>query len=233
MAHDLHFADAIRPARVCVLGLSLRDYSLGHEALLLNQRNAFFTHSTAGFAALPVAQQIFALKTAVLICAQNWAENQRPHRWLRLWGWMTRRENYPLAIAQFQNYLVSGRNLPPAPDKFACEVLYGKDDEKGRMLGAPLLAQLYNFAVDNPRKCRADEPWDAGYAFTGTLYFSQLETEGRARIENAAELEERLNYERIKQEVAEEEASGSTAKSPAQPTHMPAGLASLPPDLDP
>lgn len=226
--HELQFADTARPTAIRILRLQLLEFSLGHEALLLQARNAFFVlpPGVKQFSDLPLEQQIFAVKTAVLVCSQNWAANQRPHRWLKLWGWLTRKENYPLAIAEFQNYLAAGRALPPPPDKFICEVLYGKDDDKGRMLGAPLLAQLYNFAVDNPRKCRAVEPWDASYAFTGTLYFSQLEIEGRARLENAAELDERLNYEKI---TREDEAKGIKPKSSE---NIPAGLASLPPDLE-
>lgn len=224
--HDANFSDAVRPARLVVLRLSLLPYSLGHEALLLNSRSAFITRSPDQFDELPIEQKIFALKTSVLICSQTWAQNNRPHRWLRLWGWLTRNENYPLAIADFQNYLKAGRSLPPAPDKFACELLYGKDEEKGRMSGAPLIAQLYNFAVDNSRKCRCIEPWDASYAFSGTLYFSQLEMEGRARLENSAEADERLNYERIQREVEADEASGK-----AMPSTMSGGLASMPPDL--
>jgi hypothetical protein len=227
---DCHFSDLVCPARVRLLRLTLREYSLCHEALLLSQRSAFLVNS-ANFPNLSLDEQVRSLKTAVLICSQTWSEIHRPQRWMKVWSWLTRKECYPLAIAEFQNYLAAGRSLPRAPTSFACEVLYGKEDEKGRRLGSPDLAQFYNFAVDNPRKVRTTEPWDAPYALTGTLYLAQLELEGRARIENDAEAEERLSYEKIQREVAEDEASGRVPKAKDQPTNLPTGLASLPPDL--
>lgn len=225
--HDLSFADAVRPVRVRVLKLDLREYSLGHEALLLSGRNALLLSRPEAFAELPMEQQVFAVKTAALICSSTWKENQKPSRWLRLWSWATRKANYPLAIADFQNYLAAGRVLPPAPDSHACEVLYGKEDDKGRTLGSPMLAQLYNWVAHNRELFHMEHPWDAPYALAGTLYFAALETEGRARIENAAEADERLAFEKIQEEVAAEEAAGITHG----PSVSGPGLATPPPNL--
>ena len=224
MSHELQFSDSVRPARVRILKLALLDYSLGHEALLLNQRNAFLLCSAKQISEMPMEQAIFALKSGVLICSQTWSENHRPQKWIRLWGWLTRNENWPLAIAEFQNYISAGRALPKAPSKFACEVLYGKDDDKGRAMGSPLLAQFYLWATRPENKEMFPIGWDASFAMAGTLYFAQLEMEGRARIENSAESEEQTEMDKIQSEVAAEEAKGTQSK-------FAGGLASLPPDL--
>jgi hypothetical protein len=233
--HDLHFADAVRPPEIRVLKLALLPYSLGHEALLLRQRNAFLLCSPEQFAALPLEQQIFAVKTAALICSQDWQTNHGRQKWLRVWSWATRRADYSLEIAEFWNYLTASRQLPSAPTKHACEVLYGKDDDKGRPLGSPLLAQLYNWVSDNPGKFQLSAfsfqlspqfcPWDASFALAGTLYFAALEMEGRARIENAAEAEEQAAYDQILRDIAAEQAAATLDPRPST------GLATAPPAL--
>ena len=198
-------------------------YSIGHEVLLLKERNPFVIYTPEFFATLPLSHQIFAVKRAVLVCSQNDKQNSKPHRWLRLWGWLTRKADYAVAIADFRNYITEGRTLPHPPSNHAVEVLYGKEDEKGRAMGSPLMAQLYNYVSDNLDKfgLTPQTAWDASYALAGMLYFSDLESEGRMRIENAKEAEEQAALEKIEREIDEEAKVGNNN----------AGLATPPPDL--
>jgi hypothetical protein len=201
-------------------------YSLGHEVLLLQERSPLLLFSVEQFSELPLVQQIYAIKRAALICSQTWGDNHKPQKWLRLWGWLTRNSDYSVAVAEFRNYLTAGRSLPSAPSKHAVEVLYGKDDEKGRALGSPIMAQLYNYVSANLGKFNlsAATAWDAPYALAGMLCFAELESEGRLRIENAAEAEEQAGLEKIEREIDEEQANETLTKNNA-------GLATSPPDL--
>ena len=224
--NDLAFADCARPTPVAILRLSLMPYSIGHEVLLLKERNPFVMCDAGQFAELPLEQQIYAAKRAVLICSQGWRENHGRQKWLRLWGWLTRRSDYALAIAEFRNYMIMGRALPATPSKHAIEVLYGKDEEKGRAMGSPLMAQLYNYVCANLGKFNLTTAtaWDAPYSLAGMLCFAELENEGRMRIENAAEAAEQAELEKLEREVEDESKLESLTKNNA-------GLATPPPDL--
>ena len=67
--HELFFADAARPTPCVVLRLPLRPYAIGHELRLLARRNPFLCLSRSAFDELPVAQQITALVTAIVVAA--------------------------------------------------------------------------------------------------------------------------------------------------------------------
>jgi hypothetical protein len=223
--NDLAFADCARPTPVAILRLALMPYSLGHEVLLLKERNPFVMCHVEQFSDLPLEQQIYAVKRAALICSQGWRSNHGRQKWLRLWGWLTSKSDYALAIAEFRNYLNEGRMLPSPPSRHAVEVLYGKEDEKGRAMGSPLAAQLYNYVCANLGKFNVTPAtaWDAPYSLAGMLYFAELESAGQIRIENAAEAGEQAELEKIQREIEEEQA--------AQPKTNNAGLATEPPDL--
>ncbi len=199
--HEIAFADAARPTRVACLRLNLRDYSLGHELLLQREENPLLILSPDDFNKLDLALQILSLKRAVLICSQTWRENQRPHRWLRLWNWLCRHSDYPAEIAIFRNYLEAGRRLLPRPTEEADIIANGEREERGRAFGAPFLAQLYNFIAPRLRT----EPWDVSYAFSAALYFTHLESEGVFRIENLREAEISAEMDGHRAAVAAEE----------------------------
>jgi hypothetical protein len=239
--HETAFADAARPTRAACLRLPLLPYSLGHECLLLQERNPLLCIPEADFQKLPLEQQIFAIKRAALICSKNWAENHRPERWLNLWGWLTRKSDYPLAIADFRAHLRYGRALLPLPDKESDEIANGEEDAPGRENGAPLLAQLYLFAVKN-RLASSGEVWDCGYALTAALYFTQLEDDGRLRIQNRKEWEIEHEMAEHRAATARDEAEGKIPgqKKPAKPQPSKSekppkppenGLATPPPDV--
>lgn len=223
--NELAFADCARPAPVSILRLELLPYSIGHEVLLLHERNSLLLKSEESFAQLPLANQIFAVKRAALICSQTWKENGSRQQWLRLWGWMTRNADYSLAAVDLRNYLTAGRALPRPPSKHACHVLYGKDDEKGRALGSPLMARIYNYVCANLGKFNLTPAtaWDAPLSLAGMLYFAELESAGNMRIENDAEAAEQAELERIEREIEQEKMFA--------PANESSGLATPPPDL--
>lgn len=223
--NDLAFADCARPAPVSVLRLELLPYSIGHEVLLLNERNPLLLETAESFADLPMANRIFAVKRAALVCSQTWRENHARQRWLRLWGWVTRNADYSLAAIDMRNYMIAGRRLPMPPSKHACDVLYGKDDEKGRAMGSPLMAQLFNFVSKNMDRFALTPAtaWDAPLSLAGMLHFAELEADGRMRVENEAEEAERSALDKIEREIEAEKAE--------EVVDVNAGLATPPPDL--
>lgn len=202
MPHDLAFADAARPSRVVCLRLLLKPYSIGHELLLWRARNPLLLATQQEFNELPVAEQIHSLFRAVSICSRDWFGNQKPEKWVRLWGWTVRNTDWLLAIADFRNYLASGRAMLPVlsasipEDVEAYEI--SNNDEKlgggGRALGAPFIPQLIIFLASVLR-IEHDKLWDYPYALAANLYFTHLENEGRLNIENYKETE-------IKREMA-------------------------------
>lgn len=230
--HDLAFADAARPTPVVVLKLPLLPYSLGHELHLLRRRNPLLLLPPVKFNELPRFDQERAVSSAVWICANTWQQNERePFLWIKqkIWGRRTRGENVSLAIADFRNYLAQGKELPPAPDKEVDEILNGKDDSKNRAFGAPLLANLIQFAIAD---CglRIAETWDQPYAFMAWLYFSKHESEGRYRIQNFAEWDERMNLDKIDADISREKAEGRHHSQRASAGSS--GLATPPPNFD-
>jgi hypothetical protein len=234
--HELAFADAARPTQVVCLRLPLRPYSLGHEILLLQQRNPILLLSRAQFNELSFEHQRQALLRATLICSNTWAQNKKRPRWLKLWVWTLRRTNWPLAIADFRNYLGSSRAAFPGPHPEAdlrCAKAMGYTplrNNTGRSAGAPLLARLINFVAARPPDPDLDSPiHDFPFALANLLYETELEAHGAARFENVDELDEKndwLEMEREREErLKAEEAAGTAPASSA-------GLATTPPDLN-
>ena len=231
MPHDLAFADAVRPTPVVVLQLPLRPYSLGHEALLWQRRNALLIQSWSEFNALALNLQIRSVLDAVWICSNDWKRNHR-ERFVRLKSWLWDRKlrgaNYPLGIAEFRNYLIAGRKLPSAPTKDALDVLYPKEQNQGRVPGSPLLAQLYNFACSDEFKVQRSHfknVWDIPYSMVGYFYFTAIEIKGEGRIENDDELEQRQQFEQMHAEIRADQLKRKNQATTG-------GLATEPPDLD-
>jgi hypothetical protein len=241
--HEISFSDAVCPTPVVVLKLPLRPYSLGHEALLWRLHNPLLTLTWSQFNALSLQQQIHAVLDAVWICANTWKQNQgEPFRRLKLkiWRWRLEGDNFPLGIAEFRNYLIAGRKLPNGPTEHALNVLYPKDEVRGRAPGSALLAQFYSFACSPAMETQREEfgihlspslspknrrrgrisVWDMPYSMVGHLYFTAMEMEGNARIENDQEHEEQAELDRIEREIAEEKKTKHGAKGTSRPTNL-------------
>jgi hypothetical protein len=208
--HDLAFADAARPTPVVVLKLPLRDYSLGHELLLLQSRNPLLCASETEFNDLPHRNQVMAIRNAVWICSNTWEQNE--FEWFsaskaKIWSWLSKRSNIPLAIAEFRNYLATGRQLLPTPsvdDYLAANGISPEHRPEGRCYGRPWLAGLYNFIA--PQWRGSNSPWNCGFGFAGMLYQAHLESVGGYFIENDRELETRLEMAEHREHFAREEA---------------------------
>lgn len=194
------FADAARPATAVILRLRLLDYSIGHEILLQRQRNPLVTLSWEDFNKLKLTEQITALLRAVLVCSQTWEQNKKPQKWVWLWSWLNRKENYPLAIADFFNYRLSGSTFP-VTTKLG-------ESEAGRRFGGPLLARV----IDKVAPLYGRETMDCPLGFSYWLYFSAMEAEGCVKIENQEERQTREEVDRALQEALEERKSAKEAK---------------------
>ncbi len=218
--HELAFADATRPTPVSVLKLPLRTFTLGHELLLLRQRNAFMLLPESDFNALLWPWQRLQLQRAVLVCYRDWEGNQKPERFLKLWNWFTRNADLRVAIADFRNYLAEHRQLLPSlssdvPEDAEAYQIANRGEEigGGRSLGAPMLAQLVNFAQERRlgTELGFQTLWDVPYALAGNLYFTDLERNGQMHIENFREREEREAMAKHRADVANEKAAEAAA----------------------
>lgn len=214
--HELAFADAARPTQVRVLGLLLRPYSIGHELLLLKQRNPFITQRTTEIADLPLENRIYSVRECALICSQTWRQTQGRQRNVYWWSYRTRHADWDNESDYLLRYLSDAHASLPHPTEIALDSSVGKR-EKGRQLGAPFLAQLINFLTERPALlANFSSVHDFPYALASMLYFSHLEASGICYIENADESDSRMKEEKIRSDVASEQSSG---------------LASTPPDL--
>jgi hypothetical protein len=205
---DALYADAIKPARVNILKLPLRDYSLGHELLLLRERNPFLMQTPFGFSQLPMEQRIFALHRATWICSNTHQQNEgESFVWFKLkqLRFLRRKltmDDYALAAAEFWNYLNAGRGTPRLSKR-----RQKSGEEAGRPFGAPILPQLFQFVLTLPeiKGQKVNAAWDYPFSAAIWRYFVHLEMEGSIQIENADEEETRLKVEQFEREYAEEQ----------------------------
>lgn len=198
MNQDMAFADAARPRPVVVLRLLMREYSIGHELLLIRGRNPLVISNAETFEALPIAKQNHAVIQAALICCRSWEENKRPHRNIRYWGWLNRKADWATEIWQFASYRGNGSTWPTMTMK----ELQG-DKEKGRSLGSPLLARLMPIAaVLNPAA-----PFDCPLGLANWVFMAQAEQDGCCQVENDFESETRAQSDALIKEVMAEQAA--------------------------
>ena len=193
--NELAFAAATLPAPRRILRLSLLPYSVGHELILQAGQNPLLD-SEDSFNKLTLKEQCGAIIRAVQVCSRTWAQNKRPDKWLKLWGWLIRNEDFALAIAEFRIYRMEGTLFPRFADS-----RFSKDTGDGRALGAPPAASLLNFAIT-----RFDNPFDVPLGLLQFLYFSQMEFEGNCRIENATEREAREQFDKHESDILREQA---------------------------
>lgn len=174
--NDSDFAAAARPARRIILRTLMADYSLGHELLICGP--------------VETPEQLIR---AVLICCRSWRDNKTPHRWIRLWTWLRRKENFTVAIQQFNEYRVAGSTFPRV----------NTPKEEGRLLGAPYLARLAVFA----QTMFGDAGFDQPLGMLQFMYFAHSESAGECEVENTSDRELRESIENIEADYkAEQEA---------------------------
>jgi hypothetical protein len=196
---DMAFADAARPTPWNILRIPLLPYSLGHELLLIRSRNLLLLEP-AEFGKLRRHEQVAAVMRAVMICARSWEENKQADKWLGLWTWRIRRENFSLAIADFRNYRREGATMPT--------LNRNQDPEsKGRELGSPYLARLTAYAAS----CFGQGCYDQPLGQLQWMYFAEMERDGCVEVENASERQIREEIEQHQADYQKEQEALSQA----------------------
>ena len=206
MPHEFTFSDAVLPEPAEILGLTLKYYSIGHELILFRRRNHLLVLNGPSFLVCLPETQVAAIQNAVLVCSRSWEENATagsapPYR---LWRWRQRKADHTKAMIAFLEYRSAGSLFPRGPSKEAKEVLQKEAGESGRLLGAPFLCRLYAFIAHLPeREIRSfgSSAWDFPMGFATFLYCTHLENEGASQIENEAELQVRLDWEKALAEI--------------------------------
>ena len=178
--NECAFADASRPARCVIAKMPLLDYSIGHELILLQKRNALLLLSFKEFNGLKPAEQVYALIEAVLTCSRTWLENQQPFRWFGIWKWRSRNTDWPLAIAEFRNYRLLGSTLPATKPPGG----------EGEPLNVPHLARVL-FATG----LNLDLP----LGFAQWIYCAEMERLGHMKIKGEMDAEIDRLLEEIRQ----------------------------------
>lgn len=173
----------------------MEKYSVGHELILQSERNALVTLSDLEFSALSVNDKIFSIIRASLICSRPYSECFRKNRLLHLWHWIISREDFLKAIKDFSEYRANGSTYPNAPTREADQIANGKEDE-GRSLGGDLMPRLINFLVGKEKSLGYESVYDVPLGLALHLYFTDLELEGRIKIENERERQ-------VREELAE------------------------------
>lgn len=241
--HELAFADAVRPARAVILFLPMRNYSLGHELLLLQQRNAFLL---TGFDSLPEEQKRLALVRAADVCSQTWSENHfTPGTWWdktrmrKVWArWQravkcgVRSEERGVLADGCQPDGAHGVTRPTTtwgaeiaklreyiragstkPTTEAC------DGPAGRQHGAPFHASLIQFLISQMGLPEM-EAYDYPFGLAKFHYYTHAEAEGGIKIVNAPEMEFEEFCAREDAKAAQKSAeskAGTTSPLPSPP----------------
>jgi hypothetical protein len=191
------FAQSVRPPRFVILRLPMEPYSIGHEILLWEKSNPIIALSPDEFKQLPELDQRKAIISAVLICCRDWEENKSAHKWVRLWGWMIRKENFALAIADFWNYRAWGTTLPKLQPS----------NKAGRPLGAPHASRMLAYALKLP------DAYNAPLGMVQWLYYAEAEAEGGCEIQNYIQDEVEKMTEEIRKEREAKAKEGLSPRS--------------------
>jgi aspartate carbamoyltransferase catalytic subunit len=132
----------------------------------------------------------------------------------------------------------------PSPDEQADEACAESsgyepmNKMKGRVYGAPHISRLLSFSANNLTVLGVKNPMDAPYALANSIYIASLEEDGKFRVENEAELEEKINIQdivrraRLAEEKAEKAEKDAENRSKTHKTgKKSSGLATPEPDL--
>jgi hypothetical protein len=211
--HEFLFADAARPSDRVVLKLLMRPYSVGHELLLLKQRNPLLSPS---FDALLESRKREAVLQAANVCNQTWAENlftpgtwwekRRYRRNWEKWDLAVQDVDWETEIMAMRDYMSKGSLGPPI------EVA---DGPAGRAPGAPFHAGLIQFLINTLRLPHV-EVCDYPFGLAKFHYYTHAEAQGAIKIINLAEYEfedfcrrEDAKAEQLKFQVGDETKGGS------------------------
>ena len=166
--NSLAFADAARPARSVILRLPMLDYSIGHEIILLRERNPLIVPDETA----DDVKYIKAIIRAAMVCSRTWEENRNPFRSFGMWSWFVKRMDFNRAIQDWQHYRAAGVTGPE---------VRSASDGTGRALGSPHVARLLEFAM------KIGGGFDTPFGLAQWLYYSAAESEGGCIIPNEDE----------------------------------------------
>lgn len=182
--HDALFADAARPEGARILNLLMLEYSIGHEILLLRQRNPLVTHGRQEFEALEHDAQREAVMLASLVCSRPWNGSPKSRRQLRRWGRQTRRCSTSVEVWKFRAYRDEGSSSLPTrsmPKTSGVPFHY---------FGSPEMAMLLLFAHPFFQGFGYPSPFDFPLGLARTLYLADAETKGNVWVKNHHDIED-------------------------------------------
>jgi hypothetical protein len=169
---DQAFADATRPTPRVILGVSLLDYSIGHELILQRERNPLLYCQPGDFKDLRALRE--AIGHALEVCSRTWEQNHRKIK-IRFGIWWRLNIVDPTAVALlFSQYRFSGSSFPE---------MWTGDDERGRPLGSPFLARVLDYAASRFGLAAYDRPLGE----IQWLYLAHSEAEGCCLVANEEE----------------------------------------------
>lgn len=196
--HDMAFADASRPRPVFILCLRMRDYSIGHELLLLAHRNPLLCLSAGDFSKLPPVNQRAAIIEAADICCQTWEEyHSVPRGWRekwrlrriwKKWGRVLRKAVFEIEVGHFLKYRAAANaDLPMAK-------MPRQSGTEYRAFGQPEMAGLLNFLEI---KCGYSREESRNFALGAARmrHLAWLESIGSVRIANEDEVKHKKEAE--------------------------------------
>ena len=218
MAQEFSFSDCVAPIRHVVLGLPLREYSLGHRLLFLRQRNPLLWSAQTDFDLLPFETQTAWLIEVVTVCNQTFSwrrgleSGEKPEieksfkKSAEVWSGIRETEQkkflaenqkstladwWALEIAKFRNYIASQTvitDLESRRDPFPFLPCASVPEATGRTLGSPYDASLIQFLLGS-RLCQTEaEAYEYPFALAEMHYLTHLEHEGSLRVLNNDEI---------------------------------------------
>lgn len=178
--HEAQFSEAVRPDMQAVLRLPLLPYSIGHEILLMRLGNPLVTMGAESFKELPLKHQRSALIRAVLVCYRNWKGNQRPERWLWLWGWFCKKCDTAKEVEKFQAYRKAGIN------QFQTKKMPRTPGAQYHYFGSPEIAMLLLFVQQHRlhEMHGIGSPYDFPISLARMLHQADAESRGEIWVQN-------------------------------------------------
>lgn len=190
--HELLLGRAAQSAPAIVLGLLLKPYSLGHDLLLAESGNPLASKN---------ACDPLYLSRAVLICCQNWAENQRTYKdpllgiKLAIWRLRTRRVFFKQELATFVKYRDAGCLELPLSG-----VARPNSGPAPRPSGSPFVLRVQQWLMTTLHFSEA-QSWDYPYGLAVMRWQCHWEQDGGLEVYNTNDAE-------FDQFVAEQEKKG-------------------------
>lgn len=200
---ELAFAEAARPRPRRILRVQLLPYSIGHELILIRYRSPLLFLDPEDFSGLDAPLRRMATLQAVSVCSRTWEENTQPERWLRLWGWLIRNEDFDKAADEFRAHRNEGSTCPSIlpPEN--------GDDEYARAPGSPLMCRLLDYAANALGPGVFNQP----LGMVQWMYFAHKEHEGALRVENDFECQIREEIEQHRRDYAREQEEAKRASA--------------------